>query len=171
MFKNMERALETFQIEAISSTYLIRASVKPFGELPTYLNDRRRDYVRIEEVELHSLSPNRQMRSVKRETMSVNKPSLYFLSLTVAEEVEKIQLMVSKRPVVFYLGSFVVRGQLHINPDASNEDLLDDARDFYPISDAGIFPLETLSIVPVQQVPLLFVNRPHVQAYHVHQGE
>ena len=171
MFRNLERELETFQIEAISSTYLIRASVKPFGELPTYLNDRRRDYIRFEEVELQSLSTSRQMQGMKREVMSVNKPSLYFLSLTTAEEVGKVQLMSSKRAVVFYMGSFIVRGQLHINPDASNEDLLDEARDFYPISEATVFPLETLAVVPVRQVPLLFVNRPHVQVYHIHQEE
>ena len=169
MFGNLERTVERFRVEALSDSYLIQATLRPLGNVPTYLNDRRRDYVRFDEVELQPFTAGRQMRGVKREMMSVNKPSLLLVSLPVAEEAEKIQILDSKRPVVFYLGPFIVRGQLHINPDASNEDLLDDARDFYPVTDASIFALESVAATPNRQVPLLFINRLHVQAYHIHQ--
>ena len=169
MFGNLERTRDTFRIEALTASYLLRAELKPLGEILVYLNDRRRDYVRFEEVELQPIAHARQMRGVKREMMSVNKPSLLLVSLPVAEEVAKVQLIESSRPVVFYLGAFIVRGKLHINLDASDEDMLDDARDFYAVSDASIFPLEKLAATPSRQVPLLFVNRPHVEAYHIHQ--
>ena len=168
MFRNLEPTVETFQIETLSPSYLVRAVLKPLGNLPVFLNDRRRNYLSFEQAELQPFSAGRQMTVQKQEMMSVSKEGLLLVALTEPEEVERVRVMASKRPVVFYLGSFAVRGYLHITPDASDQDLLDEARDFYPVSDASIFPLETVAAAPTRQVPLLFLNRPHVQVYHVH---
>jgi hypothetical protein len=169
MFGNLERPVELFQIETLSPNFLMRATLQPVGTLPVYLNDRHRDYLRLNQVELEPLAAGRQMAGLTRSVMSVTRRNLFLLSLMVAEEAEKVQKLASKRPVVFYLPRFIVRGHLHISPEASNEDLLDETRDFYPVSDASIFPLEALAAQPTGQVPLLFLNRLHVDAYHVDQ--
>lgn len=168
MFGSLERSLATYRVEAFSANYLLRAQFKPLGELPIYLNDRRRDFVRFDEVEITALAGDRQMRAIHREMLSFNKRSLLVLAVVEPSQAEGVQILAAERPVVIYLGSLIVRGQLHVNIDASAEDLLDDARDFYPISEANVYHLHGATPAYAREVPLLFVNRRLVQGYHLH---
>jgi hypothetical protein len=170
MFGGIERSLATFQVEVLSADFMLRGRFKPLGEMAVYLNDRRRDFIRLDEVELIPLVTDRALRGAHRETMNVNKHALLAISLTVAEEAQSVQVLASKRPVVFYLGPLIVRGELHANVDALYEDLLDDARDFHPVSGATIFSVRNATVPFAREVPLLFVQRARVQGYHLHEG-
>ena len=59
MFGNLERPVEVFQIEALSPNFLMRATLQPVGTLPVYLNDRHRDYLRLNQVEFEPLAAGR----------------------------------------------------------------------------------------------------------------
>jgi hypothetical protein len=97
----------------------------------------------------------------------VNKRYLKLLSLTEASEAAEEQLLASTRPVAFYTGHFAVQGQLHVNQDARNEDLLDEAKDYFAMSEVSIYPLRKVSMPPTRHVPMLFISRPLLQIYHV----
>jgi hypothetical protein len=74
----------------------------------------------------------------------------------------------SKRPVVFYTSHFAIQGQLHANPDARDDDLLDDARDYAALSEVTLFPLRQLGATGLsRKAPLLLINQQHIQTYHV----
>lgn len=169
MFGGIERSLATFQVEALSAEYFLRGQFKPLGDLGVFLNDRRRDFIRLDDVELIPLVAGRQQRGVRREAVNVHKQTLLALSLTVADEAQGVQVLASKRPVVFYLGSLIVRGELHVNVDALDEDLLEDARDFHPVSKASIYCLQGGAAPFAREAPLLFVQRASVQAYHLYE--
>jgi hypothetical protein len=168
MFGSLERNLETFRVEAFSLDYLVRAQLKPLGDLPNYLNDRRREFIRLDEAEVVPLVGDRHLRPIHREAVVLSKPNLQVLTIVETGDAVKTQILVTKRPVVIYLGQIIVRGQLHVNAEASELDLLDEARDFYPVTEANIYHLNSATPAYAREVPLLFVNRPLVQGYHLH---
>lgn len=167
MFGSLERNLATFHVEGFSADYLLRGKLTPLGEFLVYMNDRQREFVRLDDVELQALTADRPVRAIQREAVTVNKGGLLVVSVLEAAEAERVHVIAARRPVVFYLGALIVRGQLHINVDAPADDLLDDSRDFYPVSDANVYNLRATAAKHAREVPLLFINRPLVHAYHV----
>jgi hypothetical protein len=166
MFADMRLEINHLSVEMVTADFLARARLQPLGELPTFLNDRRRSFIRVDEVELSPMSCERQMQGVSRPSMSINKKQVAFVSLLKEEEAAEVLIMASGRNVVFYIGPFAVNGKLHINADAKDEDLLDDSRDFYAVSDVTVYPVESVAAPPQRKVPLLFVNRARVDGYH-----
>lgn len=170
MFERLKISMETFQVEAVSNRYFWRGSFTPLGPIQTFLNDHQRPYVILREAEIVPLAPDRKVRGVRRDSMTANKLAFAFLSLLDPAEVQRIQLLPSKRPVIFYLEDFAVQGQLHVNVDAKDEDLIDETRLYYPVSEVRLFPIHPLAVVPTGQVPLLYLNVTHLQTYYVQNG-
>jgi hypothetical protein len=166
MFGSLERSLETYRVECFANDFLLRAQLTPLGELLVYLNDRRREFMHLDAVELQALTADRQLRPIQRDVLNVNKRTLLALSMLDDGEAQRVQVIAARRPVVFYLGPLIVRGQLHVNVDASADDLMDDSRDYYPISQANIFYVRATPPKYTREVPLFLVNRSLVQAYH-----
>lgn len=83
------------------------------------------------------------------------------------EDAQGEQLLASKRPTAFYVGTFVIQGQLHVNQDARDQDLLDETKDFFAISEASVYPINKVMTTPTRRVPLLYLSRTMVQGYHV----
>jgi hypothetical protein len=170
MFSNLQRTIPTFHTEAVTTDYLIRGRFQPLGGVVAFLNDRSRRFTSFLETELLPLQVDRQMGAIKREEMTLHKNRFILLSFLEEGEVSEIQIMPSYRPVIFYLDHVAVHGDLHVNADAKDNDLLDELKDFYPLTNSSIFPIHPLAAKPTRQVPLCFVNMRYIYAYHVHTG-
>jgi hypothetical protein len=57
-----------------------------------------------------------------------------------------------------------------VRPDAPDEDILDELHDYFPVTQASIFPVRPVAVAPTRQVPLLLISRPLTQAYQVVKG-
>jgi hypothetical protein len=77
------------------------------------------------------------------------------------------QLLATTRPVAIYTGFFVIQGQLHVNADARDQDLFDETKDYFAMSDASIYPIKKVLTPPTRNVPLLYLSRALIQVYHV----
>lgn len=166
-----ELQLETFQAEVVLEDYLIRAKVQPRGSMLVYLNDRQRPFLPFDDAEIFPLAVERQVNCIKQPEIVLNKSYLKILSLINEGEAQKEQLLTTKRPVAFYTGAFVIQGQLHVNEDARNQDLLDETKDFFAMSDASIYPIRKVATPPARHVPVLYISRPLVRVYHVVEEE
>jgi hypothetical protein len=169
MFK--ELTLQSYQAEALTADFIIRAGFKPRGAFLIYMNDRSRSFVPFDDVELFPLAPDRQVKGVKQGLMVVNKTLLQMMSIVNPEQAQSVQLLQAKRPAVFYTSHLAIQGQLHVNADARDDDLLDDTRDFFALTDATVYPLRAIAVAPTRQVPLLLINRLHIQSYHARPAE
>lgn len=165
MFQNIE--LPTFQVEVVTQDYLLRADLQPRGDLQGYLNDRNWQYISFRNGELHSLAADRRVGAMPQDTTTVNKLRLTVLSVLKKEQAANIHMQITTRPAVFYFDHFAVQGNLHVPPDAPDEDLLDEMHDFYPVSNAVLFPIRPVAIKPTKEVPVLFFNQSMIQTYHV----
>lgn len=162
-----ELQLKTFQAEVVLEDYLIRAKIQPRGSMLVYLNDRQRPFLPFDDVEIYPLALERQVNLIKQPEIIINKRYLKFLCLTDPEEAKSEQLLATKRPVAFYTGVFAIQGQLHVNADARDQDLLDETKDYFAMSDVSVFPIRKVLTPPARRVPVLFLSRSLVQAYHV----
>ena len=158
--------LDTFRIEIIMDAYLLQAKIKPLGDLIIFLNDQNRTVLPLEEIEMFPLATDRQVKGVQQTKMSVNKHLITTLGLINADEVARVQMLKSSRQIVCYTDRFAIRGNLHINPDTPDEDMFDDSRDFFPMSDVSLFPLRPAPSNLTNKIPLLLVNRLAIRAYH-----
>jgi hypothetical protein len=161
-----ELQLKTFQAEIILEDYLVRAKIQPRGSMLVFLNDKQWPFLPLAEAEIYPLAVERQVNSIKQPSIVINKKYLKIISLTNEEEAKGEQLLASKRPVAFYTGVFVIQGQLHVNQDARAQDLLDETKDFFAMSDASIYPIRKVLTPPTRHVPLLYLSRALVQVYH-----
>lgn len=166
-----ELTLTVYQVEAFSADFIYRASFKPRGAFLIYMNDRTRSFVPFDEVELFPLAVDRQVKGIKQALMVVNKNSFQYLSIASPEQAQSVQLLQAKRPAVFYTSHLAIQGQLHVNSDARDDDLLDDTRDYFALTDATVYPLRAMAVAPTRQVPLLLLNRLHIQSYHARSAE
>jgi hypothetical protein len=165
MFRQIE--LSTFRVEVVSQDYLIRADFQPRGDLQGYLNDRSWEFIPFKNSEMSLLATDRRVGNMQQENCTLNKRSVVSLSLLNEEKVNELHLQSTTRPIVIYSGPFAIQGNIHVPPDAPNEDLFDELHDFFPVSQASIFPLRQVAAQPTKEVPLLFINRKAIQSYHV----
>lgn len=170
MFSNLQRNITTYITEALTGDYLLRGRFQPLGGVFAYMNDHSRRFSLMLDIELLPLAVDRQAGAIKREEMTVNKSRFVLLSFLDEVQVREIQIMSSHRPVILYLDHVAVQGELHINADANDRDLLDETKNFYPLTNASIYPVHPLAAKPARQVPLCFVNTKYIYAYHVHTG-
>ncbi len=161
-----ELQLKTFQAEIVLEDYLIRAKIQPRGSMLVFLNDKQWPFLPLEDAEIYPLAVERQVNVIKQPSIVINNQYLKFISLTDEAEAKEEQLLASKRPVAFYTGVFVIQGQLHVNQDAKAQDLLDETKDYFAMSDASIYPIRKVLTPPTRRVPLLYLSRSLVQAYH-----
>lgn len=157
----------TFQVEVILPNYLLRANFTPLGQMTTYLNDRARGNVRFTDLELSPLAVDRQVKVINQPLVTIDKRLIELVSITNPEQTAEIQTLQAKRPAVFYTAHFAIQGQIHVNPDARDDDLLDETRDFFPMSEVSIFPLRATAVTPTRRVPMAMLSRVQVQLYHV----
>jgi hypothetical protein len=162
---------ETWKVEIAIPSFLVKASFQPRGALTIFLNNQTYTSLNFTEVELLPLGADYQVKGIKQPLMNFNRGMIEFISFLEVEKAAQIQLLQAKRRVVFYTRSFAVRGDLHVNTEAPDENLLDDKFDFFMLTDATIFPLHPMSVRVTQKVPALAFNRKTILAHHTHQGQ
>lgn len=158
--------LESWKIEIAIPNYLVRATLIPRGDLMIFLNNLTYTSFNFNDAEMLPLGTDFQVKGVKQSMMNISRGAISFLSVLEPQRAAQVQLLQSKRTVVFYTEWFAVRGDLHVNNETPNENLLDDKFQFFMLTDATIFPLRTMNARPVQKVPAVAFNRLEILAYH-----
>jgi hypothetical protein len=168
----LELQLPTYRVEMMLPDFWVRANFKPLGPMLSYVNDRTRSSMRFEETELMPLAPDKQVGCIKQPKITVDKKNLVLIALLDGVDSGSVQLLQSKRPVIFYTSHFAIQGRLHINADARDDDLLDDGRDYAALTDVTLFPLRQLGTTALTRKPsLVLINQQYVQTYHVHKPD
>jgi hypothetical protein len=165
----MEIQLPSFKMEAVTDQCLYRGILQPRGELFTFINDRRYLTFTFTETAFHPLQKNYRVSTIKQAAINVNWQKIIYLAMLDQEDMERVQLLQSGRPVTFYTFNLAIRGNLRVNLDAHENDLLDETRDFLAVTEADILPLRPLAVAPAKHVPLIALNRRQIESYHVYQ--
>lgn len=165
----MQLELPLFRVEVATPHFLLRGGFQPRGDILVFLNDRANSFFRFEDVELLAVSSEYKIPPVKQPTMSLNRRLITYVAVLEKEKAGDVQVLLTKRPAVFYADWCAIQGYLHVNADALDDDLLSEARDFFAISDARVFPMRTMTSQPVHQAPSVLIGRHAMIAYHVQQ--
>ncbi len=165
----MDIQLATFSVEVVVSQFILQGQMQPRGELFTYLNDRRYLSFPFKDAKMIPMTDGYRIGALKQAGININWPMITYIALRDEGDLERIQFLQSKRPVAFYTDTIAIRGQLHVNLDAHENDLLDETRDFLAVTQAAIYPLRALTNKPTQRVPLIALNRRQILGYHVYE--
>ncbi|MBK6328848.1 MAG: hypothetical protein KA362_09605 [Chloroflexi bacterium] len=158
--------LESWKIEIAIPNFLVRAALTPRGDLMIFLNNLTYTSFNFNDVEMMPLGTDFQVKGVKQSMINISRSAISYISVLEPHKAAQIQLLQSKRAIVFYTEWFAVRGDLHVNSETPNENLLDDKFHFFMLTDATIFPLRTMTARPIQKVPAVAFNRLEILAYH-----
>lgn len=167
----MELNLPVFQVEIAMGNFLISGNFQPRGDALVFMNDQSRTHVRVDDVELKTLTPDYQIPGFRQPYMSLNRDRIHFISIIDQEQAELLQVLRTKRPVVFYTDWCAIRGDLHVNRDLRDDDLLDLGHDFFAISSASVFSTKGVVKMPTRSASYVLVNRHMVLAYHTYQSD
>lgn len=160
----------SINIEAVLADYIIRGELHSRGDIEIFLNDRNYPTFSLFDCELHPLAADRRVETVRQEQITIEKTEVIAVSVLDESALENAQLTVSKRKVIVYSGRFAIHGLLHVPADAPDEDVLDENRDFFGISEGSIYPLAPVGTDPLTSSPLILINRQTIQAYSVHES-
>lgn len=163
----MELKLPVYRVEVGLKSFLIRGDFQPRGDFVIYLNDSAHTYLRFEKVSLSPIYPDYQIRAITQPFISVNRRNIVYVAVLQSEQAELIQVMQSKRAVIFYTDWCAIQGNLHVNTESRDDDLLDRSREFYAVSDASIYPIRAINQSVASTAPCVLVNRQALTAYHV----
>ncbi len=161
--------LATFDVEVLTAQFLLRGSFQPRGELFTFLNDRRHSSFHFSDTKMMPTLTDYRIGTIKQEGININWHMIAYIACQEEGDIEQVQFVQSKRPVTFYTDTNAIRGNLHVNLDAHENDLLDETRDFLAVTEAAIYPMRALTNKPTRHVPLIALNRHRVIGYHVYQ--
>ena len=163
----MELQLKKFNVEVITSHYLVQAEFEPRGDVTIFLNDDRNFFYHFEAANVRPLLPHYQVPGLKQPHFVLHRKKIVYLALTSAEDAADMQLLVTKRPVILYTDHLAIQGNFHVNADARDHDLIDGSKEYVAVTDAKVFPLRKLANAPARDVPFLALNTHLITAYHV----
>ncbi len=167
----MELNLPIFQVEIAIENFLISGNFQPRGDAMVFMNDQSRTHIRVDDVELKTLTSDYQIPGFKQSYMSLDRDAIHFISIIDQEQSELLQVLRTKRPVVFYTDWCAIRGDLHVNRDLREDDLFDRGHDYFAISNASVFTTKGVTKLPTRNVNYVLVNRRKVLAYHTYQPD
>ncbi|HET6444180.1 MAG TPA: hypothetical protein VFI27_06315 [candidate division Zixibacteria bacterium] len=152
-------------VETVLADYIIRGLMHSRGEILNFLNDRNYPSFSLHDCEVHPLAVNRKVEMIRQDVVTIQKSKVVLVSVLDQGVGEKAQLTVSKRRVTFYCGQFAIHGQIHVPADAPDEDIIDETRDFFGMTEGSVYPLMPVGTEPYAGVPLILINRMTVEAY------
>lgn len=162
----MRIELPLFRVEVATPHFLMRGRFQPRGDILVFLNDPGNTFFRFDEVELLTFASEYRVPAIRQPTMSLNRRLITYVAVLEEDRAANIQALQTNRLAVFYTDWCAVRGFLHVNADTPDDDLLSEARDFYAISRAHVYPIRSMTNEPASQAPYVLIGRHAVTAYH-----
>lgn len=160
--------LVRFQVEVCCTNFMVRGEYEPRGDALVFLNDVNRDSYVFYQAKLAPMNPVFKMPAIEQAELTVAQTHIHFVSLLNEDTMGRVQMVQSKRTAVFYTDCYVIRGDLHVHGEARNDDMLENIKSFYPVSNVTVFPLRATTQAPQKHVPLLALNRTAVVTYHMY---
>jgi hypothetical protein len=164
-----ELNLPTFNVETIASGVLFRGKFEPKGDMLIYLNDNRYTVIRLDDAALYPVAEGVNIRGVRQPMMAITKETIQIVSVLDKADMAHLMLLSSKRPFVAYTSHYAVQGNLHVNTDARDDDIFDETKIFFAMSDATIYPIYSGRHQPVAKVAAVMINQQQILAYHPYQ--
>lgn len=160
-----EIQLTSISVEIVLTDYTIRGVMHSRGEILNFLNDRNYPTFSIYDCELHPLAADRKVEMIRQDVVTIAKSKVVLVSVLDKSMTKSTTLTTSKRKVTLYCGQFAIHGLLHVPADAPDEDIIDEARDFFGMTEGSIYPLMPVGTEPYADAPLMLVNRQTIEAY------
>jgi len=157
-----------WNVEVGIPSFLVKARFQPRGDMLLFLNNATYLSFYFEDVEMLPLGTKYQFKGIKQPGMTINREVISFMSILDKSDMERMQLLAAKRTMVFYTEWFAIRGDFHANSETPSENIFDEKNEYFPLTDAKVYPLRKMMNKPATEVPGLLLNRTAILSYHAH---
>lgn len=159
--------LPVYAAEVITSRYLIRGGFQPIGPVLAYLNDPTRRYANFIDAALLPFSAEHPMERITRPQVMTRIADIVAVSLLGENGKQAAHLLVTSNPLIVYTACCVIQGMFHMGAEDTPSDYISSAgHDFIGVTQASLFPLQSLRHRPAARSELLLINRQHILFYH-----
>jgi hypothetical protein len=158
-----------FDIRVYTSSYVLTGQSESTNSFLGWLNNTAKQTIDLSEVEGLCLDPNALLVRFKQPLVVVPKRQIVAIELLSPEAIASISVSQRTELCVLYTACYVIQGGMHVSGELAVTNLLNVlSSDYFPVSQARIYPILPSRKLPADYAYRLIVNRAHVHFYHRH---
>jgi len=157
----------SFIIRVYTPAYVLIGQSESTNAFLGWLNNPNKQTLDLFEVEALSLDPHATLVNLSQPLVTLPKRQVQAIDLVSPEAQSSVQLTSRTELAVLYTDRFVIQANMHPSGDMPIGNIFNViGGDFFPVSDARLYPLVPTRKLPTDQARVLVVNKYSVNFYH-----
>ena len=159
---------QQFKIEVLTEHYQLVGMLEVFGLLSTYVNQNDRINYQLKKANIFALDKESTMAAIQMDDIWLRKDEIVILRILEGDTQGLVQRLPVAEKMRLFLTRFVAQGTVLRSADATAGTIFESqGGTWIGISDANVYPLNTLRSAVFQDAPLLLINKKHIRFYEV----
>jgi hypothetical protein len=166
----------TLQISEIPANivldqFLLETKIKCVGNLDTYFTNEEYNYVTVLDTVARPWSQTNPVKPIGYAEGYLKIEDMILIYPMDPEAQSKIQLMPKAERAIFYMGPFVVQGNLIMGADMQLAEAMDSlVKRFLILTEASLYPMFPATAAMPEVMPVVLLNRAKISQYHAAEG-
>lgn len=151
--------------------FLLETRIKCVGNLDVYFNNEEYNYITVLDTVARPWYQSNPVKPIGYSEGYLKIEDMILIYPMDPEAQSKIQLMPKAERVIFYLGPFVVQGNLTMGADMGLAEVMDTlAKRFLALTEASFYPMFPATTAMPAVMPVVLLNRAKISQYHAVEG-
>jgi hypothetical protein len=151
--------------------FLLEAKIRAVGVLDTSLNNEDYNYVTVVEAVATPWLQTNPIKPIGYPEGYLKISDIVMVYPLESDVQQRIQLMPHSQRGVFYLGSFIIQGNLSVGADMGLSEAMESLlKRFLVATEVSLFPMFPANTALPDQMPVVLLNRAKIYQYHGIQG-
>jgi hypothetical protein len=158
----------SFIVRVYTPAYMLIGQSESTNAFLGWLNNPNKQTLDLFEVQGLSLEPDATLVNFSQPMVTLPKRQIESIDLVSVEAQESVQMSTRAELSVLYTQRFVIQAYMHPSGDMSVSNIFNVAGgDFFPISDARLYPVIPTRQLPTDRSRVLIMNKLVVNFYHL----
>lgn len=157
----------SFVIRVYTSAYMLIGQSESTNAFLGWLNNPNKQTLDLLEAQGLSLEPDAVLANLSQPLVVLPKAQILAIDLVSPEAQSSVQMSPRAELSVLYTRRFVIQANMHLSGDMPVSNLFNVmGGDFFPVSDARLYPVLPTRKLPTDTARVLIVNKSFVDFYH-----
>jgi hypothetical protein len=151
--------------------FLLETRIKCVGNLDIYFNNEEYNYITVLDTVARPWSQSNPLKPIGYPEGYLKIEDMILVYPMDPAAQAKIQLMPKAQRTIFYLGTFVVQGNLTMGAEMGLAEVMDTlAKRFLVLTEASFYPMFPATTAMPEVMPVVLLNRARISQYHPVEG-
>jgi hypothetical protein len=157
----------SFVIRVYTPAYVLIGQCESSNAFLGWLNNPNKQTLDLIEVQGLSLDPSATLANFSQPMVTLPKAQILAIDMVSPEAQASVQMSAQAAPAVLFTQRFVMQANMHPSGDMPISNILNViGGDFFPVSDARLYPVLPTRKLPTDRATVLVVNKFFVNFYH-----